>query len=194
MRTYRFDHFKAEKPEPSVTTPEGARQTHPAEETKPTVPPSEEGQLHYGRQHAQTAELYHQRRQEREEAEQLGVAGVQQEPLGGEAPPLETRKQRAAPREEPVIHGKEDVEQHAGSMPEESGRAGLRGLAQQAVTSVLQAAREASRGRPLVGAKKLAGDAVSGALKVAREVSARRASRKSSEAPKGGKGKKGRKR
>jgi hypothetical protein len=86
-------------------------------------------------------------------------------------------------------------------MPDESGREGLRGMAQQAVTSVLQAAREATRGKPLVGAKKLATGAVSGALKVVREVSARTASKKTSaapekasDAPKGGKAKKGRKR
>jgi hypothetical protein len=160
MRTYSFDHSKADKPEPSVTNPGGARQTPPAEEAKPTVAPSETGQIHYGRQHARTAELYHQRRQKRAQAEQMNVAGVQRE---------------SAPREEPILHDKEDVEQHAGSMPDTSGREKLRELAEQAVTSVLQVAREATRARPLVGAKKLAGNAVSGALRVVREVSARTA-------------------
>ena len=164
MRTYRFDHFKAEKPEVSKTNRGGAEQTPPVEQARHTVPPSEEGQLHYGRQHAQTAELYQKHREEREHAEQLGGAQeVQAEPLGGEAPP----------REEPVIHGKEDVEQHAGSMPDESGREGLRSLAQQAVTSVLQAAREAAKAGPVGGAKLLAGSAVSGVRRVAREVSTR---------------------
>jgi hypothetical protein len=160
MRTYSFDHFKADKPEPSQTNQYGADQTPRVEQAKPQVPPSEEGQLHYGRQHAQTAELYHQRRTEREQAERMGVSPeVQAEPHGGEAPP--------------ILQGKEDVEQHAGSMPDESEREGLRGLAQQAVASVLLAAREAAKEGPLGGAKKLAGTAVSGVRRVAREVSAR---------------------
>jgi hypothetical protein len=156
MRTYSFDHFQADKPEPSVTNPGGAKQTPPAEEARPQVPPSEEGQLHYGRQHAQTAELYHRKREERERAQQMG------------APAMEAA--------EPVVHDKEDVEQHAGSMPDASAREGLKDKAQQAVASVLQAAKEASKAGPLVGARKLATGVVSGALRVAREVSARRAS------------------
>ena len=166
MRTYSFDHFKADKPQPSVTTQGGARQVPPAEEAKAPVPPSAE-ELHYGRQHAQTAELYRKHREEREHAEQLGV---REEPLGGEAPPMEGQGQRAA---EPVIHGKEDVEEHNAPMPDETGREVLKDLAQQAVTSVLQAAKETIKGRPLVGARKLAGDAFSGVRRVAREVSAR---------------------
>jgi hypothetical protein len=178
MRTYSFDHFLTDKPEPGVTNPGGAKQIPPVEQTRPTVPPSEEKQLHYGRQHARTAELYQKHREEREHAQQLGATEAEQEPLGGEAPPREAR-------EEPVIHGKEDVVQHAGSMPEEAERENLRDLAHQAVSSVLQAAREAAKGRPLVGAKKLAGDAVSGVFRVARQVSAR-AARSSTNKKKGG--------
>lgn len=153
MRTYSFDHFKADKPEPSTTNPGGAEQPALAEQAKPTVPPSEEGQLHYGRQHARTAELYQKRREERERAEQMRVSEAQQEPLGAEAPPMDARE-------------------------EEPGREVLKDLAQDAVASVVQAAREAAKGRPLTGARKLAGDAMSGVLRVAREVSARKAEKK----------------
>lgn len=168
MRTYSFDHFKADKPEPSTTHPGGAEQTPPVEQAKHGVPPSEEGQLHYGRQHARTAELYHQRREEREHAEQMGV--VQTEPMGGEAPPMQAREQT---REEPVIHGKELGEAPQASPSEDTGRESLKSLAQQAVTGVLEAAREATRGRPLKGARMLATGAVTGVFRIAREVSAR---------------------
>ncbi|WNG51337.1 hypothetical protein F0U60_49800 [Archangium minus] len=166
MRTYSFDHFKADKPEPSTTNPGGAEQTPPAEQAKHSVPPSEEGQLHYGRQHAQTAELYQKRREERERAEQMRVSEAQQEPMGAEAPPMEAQKVET--QEQPA----------AAAQPEESGREGLKDLAQDAVASVVEAAREAAKGRPLSGARKLAGDALSGALRVAREVSARKAEKK----------------
>ncbi|HYO55955.1 hypothetical protein [Archangium sp.] len=180
MRTYSFDHFKADKPEPSTTNPGGAEQTPPAEQAKPRIPPSEEGQLHYGRQHAQTAKLYQKHREERERAEQMGVAEAQTEaqteapvePMGGEAPPAEMMGQEAA------------VEDPSPPRPDERGQEGPRSLAQQAVKSVLRAAKEAARGRPLTGARKLADDALSGVRRVAREVSART----SHSAPKGGKG------
>lgn len=178
MRTYSFDHFKADKPEPSTANASGAEQTPPVEQEKHGVPPSEEGQLHYGRQHARTAELYQQRREERERAEQMGVsapsttgsratrssADVQAEPMGGEAPPLQTRERT---REEPAVQAKEDEE--AG----DTGNQGLRSLAQQAVSSVLEAAREARQGSPLKSARKLATGAVTGVFRVAREMSAR---------------------
>lgn len=173
MRTYSFDHFKADKPEPSTTNPGGAEQTPPAEQAKHGVPPSEDGQLHYGRQHARTAELYQQRREERERAERMGVSApgtsedrseVRAEPMGGEAPPMQARDEQ---REEPAVQAKE--EETAG----DSGNEGLKGLAQQAVSSVLEAAREASKGHPLESARKLATGAVTGVFRVAREVSAR---------------------
>jgi hypothetical protein len=167
MRTYSFDHFKADKPEPSTTNPGGAEQTPPAEQAKPR---SEDRELHYGRQHAQTAELYRKHREERERAEQMRVSGVQEEPLGGEAPPVE---QQAAGREEPLLEDKADVEDTQAFQPDEAGLEGIKGLAQQAVSSVLAAAKEAAKGRPLTGARKLAGDAFSGVRRVAREVSAR---------------------
>ncbi|QRK10322.1 hypothetical protein JQX13_09635 [Archangium violaceum] len=166
MRTYSFDHYKADKPEPSTTNPGGAEQTPPAEQAKPAVPPSEEGQLHYGRQHARTAELYQKRREERERAEQLSVSEAQQEPMGSEVPPMEASK--AETQEQPAVAAQQ----------EEPGHEGLKELAQDAVTSVVQAAREAAKGRPLTGARKLAGDAMSGVLRVAREVSALRAEKK----------------
>jgi hypothetical protein len=200
MRTYSFDHFKAEKPEPSMANPGGARQVPSGEEAKPPVPSSAE-ELHYGRQHAQTAELYRKHREERERAGQLHASGVQEEPLGGEAPPLEGQGRRA----EPVIHGKEDVEEHHhhphphhehahhAPKPDETGREVLKDMAQQAVSSVLEAAKEAAKGRPLVGARKLAGDAFSGVRRVAREVSAR-TGRSSPEKQKSGKKGAGKKR
>ncbi|QRN98250.1 hypothetical protein JRI60_04040 [Archangium violaceum] len=164
MRTYSFDHFRADKPEPSVTNPGGARQTPPVEEATPSVPPSAETPIHYGRQHAQTAELYQKHREERELQERLRASEeVQQEPAGGEAPPLEAREPESTPREEPKA-----------TQPLELEPESLKGLAQQAVASVLRAAKEAAKGNPLAGAKHLAGDAMSGALRVARGVSARR--------------------
>lgn len=173
MRTYSFDHFQADKPEPTTANAGGAEQTPSAEQAKHGVPPSEEGQLHYGRQHARTAELYQQRREERERAEQMGVsapgttgskADVQAEPMGGEAPPMRARERT---REEPTVQAKEDEE--AG----DTGSQSLKSLAQQAVSSVLEAAREARRGSPLESARKLATGAVTGMFRVAREVSAR---------------------
>ncbi|MFY0527838.1 hypothetical protein ACN28I_33370 [Archangium gephyra] len=158
MRTYSFDHFKADKPEPSTTNPGGAEQTPPAEQAKPR---SDDGQVHYGRQHAQTAELYRKHREERERAEQMRVSEARAEPTAA-AP--EVRERQAAGREEPLAQEQ---------APEEAGPAGIKGLAQQAVSRVLAAAKEAAQGHPLTGARKLAGDAVSGARRVAREVSAR---------------------
>jgi hypothetical protein len=129
------------------------------------------GGKHYGRQHAQTAELYRQRREARASAEQESAPDeIHTEPLGGEAPPAE----------EPVLHTQRDVEtvdeeQHADSPPDEATRERLRTRAQQAVTSVLRAARQAARkAAPLEGAKKLADTAMSGVRRVAREVSARK--------------------
>ncbi|PTL83287.1 hypothetical protein [Vitiosangium sp. GDMCC 1.1324] len=186
MRTYSFDHFMADKPEPTVANAGGARQTPPVEEAKGQVPPSEEGQLHYGRQHARTAELYRKHREEREHVRQQGGAGFQEEPRSAEAP---SQKARA----EPILHDKEDVEDHEAPKPDARGLENWRELAQQAVSSVLQAAKETARGRPLVGARKLAGDTVSGVLRVAREVSAR-TSRSSNARQKGGKKGPGKKR
>ena len=127
---------------------------------------------HYGRQHARTAELYRQRREARERAEQENASDeVLAEPMGGEAPP---------PMQEPVLQAKQDVEdvdveQHEDSVPDEATREKLRTRAQHAVTSVLRAARQAARkAAPLEGAKKLAGSAVSGVRRVAREVAARK--------------------
>ncbi|WP_257451314.1 prolipoprotein diacylglyceryl transferase [Archangium lipolyticum] len=174
MRTYSFDHFRADKPEPSVTNPGGARQTPPAEEARPTVPPSAETPIHYGRQHAQTAELYQKHREERELQERLRAseevrqepAEVRQEPAGAEAPPLEAREQESTPPGEP------EAVQPLELQPEN-----LKELAREAVASVLRAAKEAAKGNPFEGAKHLAGDAMSGALRVARGVSARRAAK-----------------
>lgn len=152
MRTYSFDHFKAEKPDVSKTNQGAAHPSPPLEPTGPQVPPSEEGELHYGRQHARTAELYRQHREERERMERIRVSGTQ---------------------EEPILHDKEGMEKRQASQPDELGLEDLKNLAQQAVASVLEAAKEAARGRPIIGARKLAGDAFSGVRRVAREVSAR---------------------
>ncbi|WNG61790.1 hypothetical protein F0U59_49065 [Archangium gephyra] len=165
MRTYSFDHFKADKPEPSTTNPGGAEQTPPVEQARPHT---DEG-LHYGRQHAQTAELYRKHREERERAEQMRVSEA---PTESKAAPREARESRAA--EPPRQDAKQPrAEQSQALEPDEAGQASLKGLAQQAVSSVLEAAKEAARGRPLSGARKLAGEAVSGVRRVAQEVSAR---------------------
>ncbi|MFE8603220.1 hypothetical protein [Archangium violaceum] len=165
MRTYSFDHFKADKPEPSTTNPGGAEQTPPVEQARPHT---DEG-LHYGRQHAQTADLYRKHREERERAEQMRVSET---PTESKAAPREARESRAA--EPPRQDTKQPrAEQSQAREPDEAGQASLKGLAQQAVSSVLEAAKEAARGRPLSGARKLAGEAVSGVRRVAQEVSAR---------------------
>lgn len=162
MRTYSFDHFKADKPEPSTTNPGGAEQTPPAEQAKPH---SHDG-LHYGRQHAQTAQLYRKHREERERAEQMRVSGT---PAQSEAAPRQATEEQAA---EPL---RQDAkEQQAPALePDEAGHTGLKGLAQQAVSSVLAAAKEVAKGHPLSGARKLAGEAFSGVRRAAQQVSAR---------------------
>jgi hypothetical protein len=142
MRTYSFDDSKAHSPEAHDTRAGGAR---------------------YGRQHARTAELYHQRRLQRQRAEQMAVNAVQPEPVSAEAPAVELK----APEQE--LKAPETVEQSAEAPPETSEHETLRDRAQHAVTSVLQAAREV---HPVAGAKKLARGAVSGALRVVRQVSA----------------------
>ncbi|HZI05296.1 MAG TPA: hypothetical protein VEZ71_14795 [Archangium sp.] len=179
MRTYSFDHMQADKPEPSTTNPGGAEQTPPAEQAKPRT---NNGQLHYGRQHAQTAELYRKHREERQRAEQTRAAKAQAEPMGAEASAPKVMEQQVAGREEPIVQEK---------AADEARREGIKGLAQQAVSSVLAAAKKAAKGHPLSGARKLAGDAFSGVRRVAREVSARR-SRSTQDAPQeGAKQKKG---
>ncbi|HEX5749882.1 MAG TPA: hypothetical protein VFZ09_26865 [Archangium sp.] len=171
MRTYSFDHFKADKPEPSTTNPGGAEQTPPAEQSKPHT---DEG-VHYGRQHAQTAELYRKHREERERAEQMRVSET---PARSEAAPREAREQRNAEPVRQEAKKEPRAEQPRAEQPQalesdEAGAAGLKGLAQQAVSSVLEAAKEAAKGRPLSGARKLAGEAFSGVRRVAQQVSAR---------------------
>ncbi|OJT19274.1 hypothetical protein BO221_37975 [Archangium sp. Cb G35] len=165
MRTYSFDHFKADKPEPSTTNPGGAEQTPPVEQARPHT---DEG-LHYGRQHAQTAELYRKHREERERAEQMRVSET---PTESKTAPREAMESRTA--EPPRQDTKQPrAEQSQALETDEAGQAGLKDLAQQAVSSVLEAAKEAAKGRPLSGARKLAGGALSGVRRVAQEVSAR---------------------
>lgn len=173
MRTYSFDHMQADKPEPSMTNPGGAEQTPPAEQAKPRA---NDGQLHYGRQHAQTAALYRKHREERERAEQARAAKAQAKPTDAKAAAPEVMEQQAAGREEPIVQEKAADE----TRPE-----GLKGLAQHAVSSVLAAAKEAAKGHPLSKARKLAGDAFSGVRRVAREVSARK-SRATQDVPREG--------
>jgi len=106
----------------------------------------------YGRQHARTAELYRQRREQRARAQQLEA----------ETPPPDMMAMPTNMMEPP----KEVVEQPAvlEQTPAPTHKA------RQAVASVLQVAREA---HPLASARKLAGTVVTGAMRVAREVSAR---------------------
>ncbi|WP_375768652.1 hypothetical protein NR798_44405 [Archangium gephyra] len=166
MRTYSFDHFKADKPEPSTTNPGGAEQTPPAEQAKPQADTG----LHYGRAHAQTAELYRKHREERERSKQMRVSESPAESTDAEAP---VAQRAAAPQESTVVQEKADMGKAQDATPDETRLEGLKGLAQQAVSRVMEAAKEAAKGRPLTGAKKLAGDAFSGVRRVAREVSAR---------------------
>jgi hypothetical protein len=137
MRTHGSNQFKADKSDSSKTSP-------------------------YGRQHARTAELYRQRREQRVRAQQQSPDTVQQEPMKAQTPPIEMRERPANVVEQP----RQEVAQPAApEQPEQPS-----GKARQAVASVLQVAKEA---HPLQSARKLAGTVVSGAVRVAREVSAR---------------------
>ncbi|HSP81888.1 MAG TPA: hypothetical protein VLQ93_25430, partial [Myxococcaceae bacterium] len=139
-RTFRFEHFTAAKPDVSKQKRGSEREPHPPIKSE-QAEPAVEG-LHYGHRHAQTEELYKKHREEHE---------------------------REAARAEPVIHGKEEPGRAVHAPLEPEGRERRKELAQQAVSSVVEAAREAAKGRPLKAGKKLAGEAVTGARKVARE-------------------------
>jgi len=156
-RTFRFEHFTAAKPEVSKQKSGTEKERHTPLKGEQATPPEEK--LHYGHRHAQTEKLYKKHREEHE---------------------------REAERAEPVIHGKAEPRREGHAPPEPEGLERLRELAQQAVSSVVEAAREAAKGRPLKAGKKLAGEAVTGARKVAREMSARAAKLK-----KGGESEKG---
>jgi hypothetical protein len=139
-RTYSFDHFTTAKPDASKQKHGSEREKHTPLKSEAAEPSSES--IHYGHPHAQTEELYKQRREEHEREEALHAAEPEQ-----------------APRVE--------------APAQERGGEGLKQLAQQAVTSVLDAVREVARGHPVAGTKRLAGDAVSGTRRVVKEVSAR---------------------
>lgn len=152
-RTYSFDHFTATKPAISV----GKRA-----QTQRSVPLKSElqshaGALHYGHAHSSTGELYKKHREEHDRLEAM-------------RPPREEREAFAG---ESVETGAREEADFASDGELEFSREGLKDMAQSALGSVKQAAREALRGRPLVGARRLAGEAVTGALRVARQVSAR---------------------
>ena len=137
MRTHGSNQFKADKSDSSKTSP-------------------------YGRQHARTAELYRQRREQRVRAQQQSLDTVPQEPMKAQTPPMELRERPANVVEQP----RQEVAQPAApEQPEQPS-----GMARQAVASVLQVAKDA---HPIQSARKLAGTVVSGAVRVAREVSAR---------------------
>lgn len=180
MRTYSFDNFKADKPEPSTTNPGGAEQTPPAEQAKPR---SDNGQLHYGRQHAQTAALYRKHREERERAEQLRASEAQAGSMSAGAAPTEAKEQQAA---EPLRQDTQDVEAPQAVETTTAGPEGLKGLAQQAVSSVVAVAKEAAKAHPLSKARKLAGEAFSGVRRVAQQVSARAVRSEKKDEQKGG--------
>ena len=119
-----------------------------------------DNKVHYGHAHARTEQLYQERRAKYELKKQREAAEARREQKAEkpeEVQPIEASASEAAPEE---TFGKERVKE----------------LALDAVKSVIGAAREAVHGRPLVGARKLAGDAVSGALRVAREVASRTSS------------------
>jgi hypothetical protein len=153
-RTYSFDHFTAVKPDVSKQKKGSERErTTPLKSEQPLPP---DGQFNYGHRHAKTEELYKQHREEHERQ--------------ARAPKPE--KKQARKREQPVVPGKGQQQQKE-EAPLEMGRERLKELAQQAVSSVREAAREAVRGRPLKATRQLAGDVFTGARRVAREVSAR---------------------
>lgn len=175
MRTDNLEQLEAEAPETHTTNQVRAEQTPPVEPAKTRAP----GQIHYGRQHARTAELYRKHREERaerERAEQLRASEAQAEPMRTEAPAPEESQQQAAEPMHPDARKVEEPRQD--TAPDEAGRPGLKDLAQQAVSSVLTVAKHAY---PFTRARELAGDAFSGVRRVAREVSARTSRSKKNE-------------
>jgi FtsZ-interacting cell division protein ZipA len=154
MRTDSLEQLETDSPE--TTTPNRVRAEQPpaVEQTKTRAP----GQIHYGRQHARTAELYRKHREERERAEQLRASEAQAAPMSAQATPSKAVEQQAT---EPLRQEEQK---------EEAEHPGLKDLAQQAVSSVLTVAKHAY---PFTRARQLAGDALSGVRRVAREVSAR---------------------
>jgi hypothetical protein len=144
-RTFRFEHFTAAKPDVSKQKRGTEREKHIPLKSEQPPPPDEK--FNYGHRHAQTEELYKKHRAAHERGE--------------------------ARRAERVVPGKEEPGRAGHAPLEPEGLERLKEMAQQAVSRVVEAAREAAKGRPLKAGKKLAGEAMTGARKVAREVSAR---------------------
>ncbi|OJH36071.1 hypothetical protein [Cystobacter ferrugineus] len=158
---------------------ENTRQELDAPREKPSAhksapAPEAANKVRYGHAHARTEQLYQERRARYELKKQQEAAQAARE---HQTPPHEETPSREA-------HVSEAPTSQAAAEPillEGFGRERVKELALDAVKSVIGAAREAVHGRPLVGARKLAGDALSGALKVAREVTSRPTSPSSGE-------------
>jgi hypothetical protein len=143
------------------------REKHSAHKSAPA--PEAASKVRYGHAHARTEQLYQERRARYElkkQQEAAHAAREQQARKHEETPSMEASTSQAAPES---LH------------LEGFGRERVKELALDAVKSVMEAAREAVHGHPLVGARTLAGDALSGALKVAREVTSRPTSPSSGE-------------
>lgn len=157
MRTYRFDHFIAQKPDPSKVGMEADRERGPLK-SEAAHPPQEAG-VHYGHTHAQTEELYRKHRKEREQAERKRArAGPSAKRVREEAPPPApaARTQERRPEER---------------RPEERRPEPLLAeLARRTVRGVGGALKEVATGHPVKGAKRLVGEAAGGALRLAREA------------------------
>lgn len=143
-RSYSFEHFTAAQP---AVSPWKRASTHEKQMLN-------RGPLQYGHAHARTGMIYQQHREEYARQEAMRIPEVKQEFQGPEA---------SSPRQVQEVVARVDL----------FGREGLEELGRLALESVRQAAREALRGRPLRGARRLADDAVSGTLKVVREASER---------------------
>jgi hypothetical protein len=161
-RVIQSEHFNANQPLLSRQR-RGGGPEHQAS-SKGSIPLSNDGAVHYGHSHAKTEELYRKHREEHELMEAMRInaqedAQQEQEPLEA-SEEFEKRQAEDIPRDEVLPTA-------------DSAGLDLKELAQQAVSSVVQAGREAIKGRPLVGARQLADDALSGTLRVVREVSAR---------------------
>jgi hypothetical protein len=147
-RSYSFDHFQAVKPDVSkrVKGSEREKQTP----LKSEQPPPPDAPFNYGHRHAQTEELYKKHRADRV-AEPHIIEETQAEAIAPDQEATSTAEQERFDRER------------------------LRLMAQHAVSSVLEAAKQAAKGHPLQGARYLADEALSGARRVVKEVSALRA-------------------
>lgn len=150
MRTYRFDHYIAQKPDPSKVGMEADRERGPLK-SEAAQPPQEPG-VHYGHSHAKTEELYRKHRKEHEQAERKRARA--------------SAKKMTVEAQPPAPAARSEPRRPAEKRPEPL----LEELARRAVRGVGGALKEVATGHPVKGAKRLVGEAAGGAKRLAREA------------------------